>query len=264
MDLARLELGLLVAVMLPRTFPGMNKNHLASLIFTTLYSAYAVFPAVHGWRSWTLWSLTILIGIGRTLFRGPRQSADIGEKGDGPLRFRQMQIQLSELWLMLLRFARSGNLLRSSGFLLLFAASLLFFLRNRAIDVVRELVANDAVSVVLSGLLASSFVGQELVVPLLRPFAQTLSAANENLDEIGHTSAYIGWIERAPAFAFVAGGQSAAAALAITAKTLVRIPDLDKHPKGFVEYVLIGTLASLLVALTVAVAVRLALGLSPI
>jgi hypothetical protein len=65
-------------------------------------------------------------------------------------------------------------------------------------------------------------------------------------------------------FAFIAGGQPSAAALAITAKTLVRIPDLQSHPKAFVEYVLIGTYASLLVALTFAVFVRLALGLSPL
>jgi len=146
----------------------------------------------------------------------------------------------------------------------LFLASFFLFFGRHAVDVVQELVVDDAVSVVLSGLLAASFLGQELVVPLVRPFARTLSAANENLEEIGHTSAYIGWVERALVFICSAGGQPAAAALVITAKTLVRIPDLQEHPKGFVEYVLIGTLASLLVALASAIIVRLAFGLSPI
>lgn len=264
MDLARLELGLLVAIMLPRTFPGMSRNHLIGLAFTILYSAYAILPAVQGWRSWVLWALVISFGIGRTYFRGDRQSADLGERSDGPLQLRQMHRCFLLLRLGLLRFARSGNLLRALALLVLFLCSLFFLLGYHAIDVARELVRNDTVSIVLSGLLAASFVGQELVVPLVRPFARTLSASNENLEEIGHTSAYIGWIERAIVFSFAAGGQPAAAAIAITAKTLVRIPDLDKHPKGFVEYVLIGTLASLLVALAFAVVVRLALGQSPI
>jgi len=264
MDLARLELGLLVAVMLPRTFPGMNKNQLIGVMFTPLYAAYAIFPAVQGWKTWTLWALTILAGIGRTLFRGPRQSVDLGAESDGPLRLREVHTQLSELQSIVVRFARSGNFLLAAGFILLFLASFLFFFGSHTIVVVQELVTNDAVSVVLSGLLAASFVGQEFVVPLIRPFAQTLSAANESLEDIGHTSAYIGWIERALVFTFAAGGQPAAAALAITAKTLVRIPDLGSHPKGFVEYVLIGTLGSLLVALTFAIVVRLAFGLPPI
>jgi len=263
MDLGRLELGLLVAIMLPRTFPGMNKNHLLGLMFTTMYGAYAIFPVLHGWRSWALWVLTILVGIGRVVLRGTRQSVDLVEKDEGFLRARQGHVRPSELRLAVTRFARSRDLLRTSGLIFLFLTSFIFFFGSRATSTVIHLITNDALSIVLSGVLAASFVGQELVVPFIRPFARTLSAANEDIENIGHSSAYIGWVERALVFAFATGGQPAAAALAITAKTLVRIPDLEKHPKGFVEYVLIGTLASLLVALAFAIIVRLALGRSP-
>ncbi len=130
MDLARLELGLLVAVMLPRTFPGMNTNQLIGLMFTVLYGAYAIFPAVHGWRSWVLWALTILVGIGRVTFRGPRQSVNLGAEGDGPLRLRQIHTQSSELLSTVVRFARSGSLLLTSGFILLFSSLVFSFFRQ--------------------------------------------------------------------------------------------------------------------------------------
>ncbi|MQA96039.1 MAG: hypothetical protein GEV11_15815 [Streptosporangiales bacterium] len=74
---------------------------------------------------------------------------------------------------------------------------------------------------------------------------------------------YIGWFERALLFGLVVGGQPEAAVLVIAAKSLARPPELMARIKGFAEYSLIGTLASLAIALAAAVTTRVLLGWSP-
>ena len=69
----------------------------------------------------------------------------------------------------------------------------------------------------------------------------------------------IGVLERALALTLILGGQFGALGLILAAKALTRFRALED--RDFAEYVLIGTLASLLFALLVGVAVRITIGL---
>lgn len=126
---------------------------------------------------------------------------------------------------------------------------------------VGEILTSDRAALVASGLLAAVFCGNDLVLLLVKTFIGLPEKDKTAPLEQALTSEYIGWLERAIVFAFIVGGQPSAAALAITAKSLARIPDPKAHEKNFIEYFLIGTLSSLLVALSIAVTVRIALGL---
>jgi hypothetical protein len=68
----------------------------------------------------------------------------------------------------------------------------------------------------------------------------------------------IGVLERALALTLVLIGQLGALGLILAAKALARFRALDD--RDFAEYVLIGTLASILLALLVGVGVRVLLG----
>src|SRR5262249_54450632 len=70
----------------------------------------------------------------------------------------------------------------------------------------------------------------------------------------------IGWLERAIVFSFVMAGQSTAAMLALTAKSVARFPALSRNEEGFAEYFLVGTLTSLVMALGPALATHWLLG----
>lgn len=59
------------------------------------------------------------------------------------------------------------------------------------------------------------------------------------------------------------GGEPEAAAIALAAKSFARFPSLSKHEEGFAEYFLIGSLASLTIAVGMAAATRAALGIGP-
>lgn len=74
---------------------------------------------------------------------------------------------------------------------------------------------------------------------------------------------YIGWFERAVLFAFVIGGEPEAAAVALAAKSFARFPTFREHQEGFAEYFLIGSLASIALAVAAAAATRAALGIGP-
>ena len=128
----------------------------------------------------------------------------------------------------------------------------------------RTAVDSNAFIVAASGALAAIFLGGWIVSWVLAPFAAALAKEEtpNNVSSLKHAGTLIGWFERALFFALLAGGAPEAAAVALTAKSVARFPLLSKHEEGFAEYFLIGTLASLVVAMSAAVAVRAALGLS--
>jgi hypothetical protein len=128
----------------------------------------------------------------------------------------------------------------------------------------RWLFANHKVSIVASGALAAMFAGDLVVAVIVKPYVSGISKKDPAGEHLSRAGAQIGWIERAVFFAFVAGGQPAAAALALTAKSVTRLPSLREGQEGFVEYVIIGSMVSIFVALFAAVVTRLAIGLPPI
>lgn len=132
-------------------------------------------------------------------------------------------------------------------------------------DALEAVVDSDRVALAGTGLIAAVFVGGEVVAWILRPFTSVLgkSEGASKLQGLAHAGRYIGWFERAVLFAFVIGGEPEAAAVALVAKSFARFPALSEHHRGFAEYFLIGSLASLTIAVAAAAATRAALGIGP-
>jgi uncharacterized membrane protein len=132
-------------------------------------------------------------------------------------------------------------------------------------EAVKTVVDSDHVAVAAAGLVATVFIGGEVVAWILRRFSHALETSGKSpkLQSLDDAGRYIGWFERAVLFAFVVGGEPEAAAVALAAKSFARFPTLSEHHKGFTEYFLIGSLASLTVAVAAAAATRAALGIGP-
>jgi hypothetical protein len=133
---------------------------------------------------------------------------------------------------------------------------------GQARDAVESAVLSNRVAAVVIGLTACAFLGGSTVAWILAPFTKALGDPPdpENLPSLANAGRYIGWFERAILFAFVLGGQPQAAALALAAKSFARFPALREHHEGFAEYFLIGSLASLAIAVALALGTRAALG----
>jgi hypothetical protein len=118
---------------------------------------------------------------------------------------------------------------------------------------------NNSIAIVLSGLLIAVFLVNHAIAVVASPFFKKMDASVEERDRLRPGSEYVGWIERALVFVFVFGGHPEAALLAITAKSLARLPYAEERP-GFAEYFIVGTLTSVLAATLVAALARIALG----
>jgi hypothetical protein len=132
-------------------------------------------------------------------------------------------------------------------------------------EAVEEVVESDRVALAATGLIAAVFLGGSVVAWILKPFTRVLKKSDgaTKLQGLAYAGRYIGWFERAVLFAFVIGGEPEAAAVALAAKSFARFPSLSEHHKGFAEYFLIGSLASLTIAVAAAAATRAALGIGP-
>jgi hypothetical protein len=139
-----------------------------------------------------------------------------------------------------------------------------FFYGSKVPSVVAAFLSNDKIAVALSGLLLAVFSSNILVLLATRPYVKVLDSKGENLSALVPSGVYLGWVERALVFIFIAAGQAEAAALVIAAKSLVRFPEVQRHQGTFGQYVIVGTLASLLVATSIGVFVRLSFGLPPL
>jgi hypothetical protein len=108
---------------------------------------------------------------------------------------------------------------------------------------------------------AAVLLGGAVVGAVLTPFTRGLAAREEDVVSLSSAGLVIGWLERTLFFGFVLAGSPEAAALALTAKSVARFPTFARHEEGFAEYVLIGSLASVAVAVGLAVVARAVLGL---
>ncbi|MFD6755465.1 hypothetical protein [Micromonospora gifhornensis] len=254
MELARLLLGLLVAGLLPYCFRAARQRPVATQAFTMLYAAYAVFPTLPGWRAWAVW---LAVTLSSALRIAPAVQPD-------PRRVR-------EAWRnwRITRQASPHGPLRPSTYLqskltlpaVVLASALAAFYGMTILGQAKDLWLHDRLSVLLSGFLLAVFVGNLVVVRVVRPYRQALPKEDREVGSL-HLGTRLGWIERALVFIFITAGQPEAAALAITAKSLVRIPEVREHQgTGFGQYVIVGTLTSLLIAVAVGILVRVALGL---
>src|SRR5207247_5562800 len=122
---------------------------------------------------------------------------------------------------------------------------------------------DDGVLVVAFGGLIAVFIGGALIGWALRPFAADAGHPTDGeTDSLENAGRYIGWLERALLYGFIVAGAPGAAAVVVARKSIARFPSFRRE--RFAEYYLIGTLASVLVAASAAMAVRALLDLGPL
>jgi len=147
-------------------------------------------------------------------------------------------------------------------FAAIFLSALIAPGRN-GIQPILGLVLEDRTAIVFNGGLAAVFLGGAVVGLIVKPIATSFEKSDVAVPKLLHVGAHVGHIERLLFFVFIAGGESAAAALALTAKSLVRLPSMSEEMDQ-AEYYLVGTLSSAVVCLVAAVGTRLVLGLAPL
>lgn len=255
MEPARLLLGMVVAIALPMSVPPLQGRRLAAVAFTGLYAAYAILPILDGWRAAVVWLMATLAGQGdalraRNLYK-PIPTSRLRD-------YSKTVTERMRAWGVTVASRKSGFL-----FLLPILVASAIFYGSTSIATIRHTLSDHRIAIVLSGLLLAVFVGNELVALVVRPHIAALGDNSESANQILPQGLHLGWIERALVFVFVAGGQADAAALAVAAKSLARLPALQRDEGNTLgQYVIVGTLTSTLIALVAGVVVRLSLGLS--
>ena len=145
----------------------------------------------------------------------------------------------------------------------------------RMIDVAQSSFWNDATSVYfyqwllgVVGFLTATFAGSVLVGVAIKPFQRQAvqeggvtvlsNSASPSRDGFPEGGRLIGLLERALIFVLVVAGQPAAIGFLIAAKSILRFGEIGKGAdRKDIEYILIGTLMSFLVAVAVSYLTRL-------
>jgi hypothetical protein len=226
-ELTRALVGLPVAAVVPPFVPGL-RGRLARSLAACLLAIWAVGPALDEWTGWLLAPLAVL----GSLAVGPTD----GKEGDSLPRAAITAVVLTVVAAILLESEMS-------------------------VDGLDAALSDSAPVVVTAGGLASVFLGGAGIALLLAPFADR--ARPTGTEELARAGLLIGWLERALLYGFVVAGASTGVAVVVAAKSLARLPSLNEEDR-FAEYFLIGTLASVIVAVGIGVAVRAILGLSPL
>jgi hypothetical protein len=239
-DLARIAAGVPVAALLPWSLPRGSRSPRLGLILSAIYGAVVALPFLPAAAGWVV-------------FAGPPAAVAATAR----LRtFGDEAKPNTPVLRTALPIVAPALLVAAAGLVALDPPGLW--------DALRTAVDSNAAVLTASAALAAVFLGGSVVAWVLSPFA-TILATEESPEKLGslkHAGTLIGWFERALFFALLAGGAPEAAAVALTAKSVARFPLLSKHEEGFAEYFLIGTLASLAIALVLALSIRGALGLS--
>lgn len=234
-ELARTVAGLPVAALWPLTLPYLARSpvRVAALAFAS--ALYVLLPQLPSPSSIVLLVLTTATTFVLWCCSARAEAADPKRRLFGPTLCAALVLALA-------------------------AAVLTDF--DRARDAVEATLESERVALTAIGLTACVFLGGSVVAWILAPFTKKLKAEDDatDLPSLDNAGRYIGWFERAVLFAFVLGGQPQAAVIALAAKSFARFPTLREHHEGFAEYFLIGSLASLTVAVVAAIATRATLG----
>ena len=250
MEVARLMLGIVVSVAFPASIPNLRRRPLIALLCATALALYAILPVLNGLGA----ALTVLVAViashAMNFFRCSVAGEDFAEK----LRHTWKDIRNHASTLVIILFLVVAPL----------AVGWISFYRGKYADALTESIGSNEFAIALLGLMLAVFVGNDIAYLAVRKYISKLTAGGPDAISIVPSGLYVGWIERAVIFSFVAGGQADAAALAVAAKALFRLPEVQDEEKGSVlgEYIIVGTLASVLASIAAAIAVRLALGLS--
>ena len=109
------------------------------------------------------------------------------------------------------------------------------------------------VIILAAGYLLSVFGGGWVIARFLE---KVQTAGEPSSDGIPYAGKYIGWFERFLIVTFVLLGEMAAVGLVIAAKSILRLGQA-RQDRGFAEYVLLGTLASVSIAVAIGTAIRI-------
>jgi hypothetical protein len=242
-ELVRIAVGLPVASLWPLTVPYLAKSQLRAGLATAVSALYVLAPQIPSTSSLLLLAATV------TVSSAFWPSSGVEARDPADTSCRQRLSTYSPIITALL--------------LGLVAAALVDIEASK--DALEEAVESDRVAIASTGLAVAVFLGGSVVARVLEPFAHALKDGThaEDLPSLENAGRYIGWLERAVLFGLVIGGEPEAAAIALAAKSFARFPGLGKHQEGFAEYFLIGSLASLTVAVAAAAATRAALGIGP-
>jgi hypothetical protein len=226
-ELARISLGFLLATVVPAYLPGSSAHvHRRALLAAGLLLV-TLLPASPGPEIWALAVLAVAFSAAV-----PPASA-----------------------------------LLPAGVVVLVALAAVLQSAGETWEAVESVASNDDVLLVVAGWAVAAFGGGAVVGWMTRPFASTdLKGADEAditdpapATPEGHPGAgrLIGWLERTLIFGFVVAGKPEAAVIVFAAKSIARFASLDD--RRFAEYYLIGSLASLLIAVGAGVAVEAAI-----
>lgn len=266
MELSRIALGFIAAVAVPMSVPWLRESVVRTTITCSSYIAYVALPALPAARAISFGLLACLTGLflcrrrlAQPTFVNSAGTTEISEKAKaGYLRLRASARKVPNLHRNLL--ARFDTIV----FIALLGGSIALMSGLYREGSLTNLISDDHVAIVLSAALLAVFAGNELVLVAVAPQLRELAREGEELGKIVPTGLHIGWIERMIVFSFIAGGEPAAAALAVAAKSVIRIPEVNKHAGVFGQYVVVGTLSNLLVGLCAAVIARILIGLPPL
>jgi uncharacterized membrane protein len=238
-ELARIAVGLPVASLWPLTVPYLRESRPRVVIMAFLSALYVLAPQLPSASSLLL--LIATTAVAWMLWSSDRKATSVS--------WRQWLADYRQI---------------AAALLLGLAAAVVIDL-DASRNALKTVVDSDSVALAGTGLNAAVFLGGSVVAWILKPFTRALGETKgaTKLQGLAYAGRYIGWFERAVLFAFVIGGQPEAAAVALAAKSFARFPTLSEHHEGFAEYFLIGSLASLTVAVAVAAATRAALGIGP-
>lgn len=244
LELARLVVGLPVAALFPLGIPSVNRHEWVTRSISLGYSMVVLAPLFPSVKAWVLLGITLVAA----------------EVARAKLRIHALQKVKAE--------AKSHNHFLMRNLLVVAATlgcvALVAFLVAAWADAagyIGAAIFNNRLVVVCNGFLGAAFAGDLIVSHAVGPFLDRVKGVESA--QLNNTGAQIGWIERAIFFPLIAGGAAAAAAMALTAKSMVRMPGLQGKA-GMAEYVLLGSMLSILVALGFAVLTRVLLGMSPL
>lgn len=249
MELLRIAIGLPVAAIFPLGIPTVNSKQWLAVGFSTAYATIVLLPMLSSWRGWALLVFAVLVAL--ALGKSMRVNK-ITKEPSGRTPWGQFLVGKIAFVVCTALFVAIVSVMLMPDISL--GASL------------AALLMNDRTVVICNGYIGAMFAGDLVVSHAVGPLLDRLPK-NDSYDAtaLSNAGAHIGWIERALFFPLFAGGAAAAAAIAFTAKSLVRLPGLhDNSHKNMAEYVLVGGMLSALVALVFAIITRLALGMSPI
>ncbi|MFC3999495.1 hypothetical protein ACFOVU_26520 [Nocardiopsis sediminis] len=243
MELARIIVGLIAAVLLPYSIPALRTRTPLALSATVLYAGYALLPVILSWVSVVV--IPICAGSAWVLTR----LALLDEDMQGAPRIfvsrRVLKFTLAPIGLAVLAIG----------------AAVALYAMPEMLRATRELILDDRVMILVSGFLIATFIGGEVVTHMLRPFSAELKKAEaDEMAPLKGAGTVIGWLERSLTYLFIVAGRAEAVAVVVAIKALARFPELQSNQKRFAEYFLIGTMTSIGISLVSAAVVRVVLG----